>query len=98
MKVTDNTYGYTFTPKKSAANRHTGSVSFGQNSEISKKASDAISYAAKAKIAAESVPEGYEGAHRLILALKNNPEYVNIRNILDEYAFGVAELPGMLHR
>ena len=86
MKVTDNTYGYTFTPKKTAANRHTGSVSFGQNSEISKKASDAISYAAKAKIAAESVPEGYEGAHRLILALKNNPEYVNIRNILDEYA------------
>ena len=58
---------------------------------VSKNVDTAISGIAKAKIAMDSVPEGYEGSHRLILALKNNPEYTNIKQILDEYAFNYIE-------
>ena len=58
---------------------------------VSKNADTAISGIAKAKIAMDSVPEGYESSHRLILALKNNPEYTNIKKILDEYAFNYIE-------
>ena len=92
MKVSNDPTRYTLLQKQPANKQQPANFSAAQSYTFSQKTSEAVSNIAKAKIAIDSsVPQGYEGAHRFMLALNNNPEYANIKNLLDDSALNYIE-------
>ena len=80
MKISDDRTGYKNIYTTAAAPKKAAAVNVLGANAISRNANDAVCSAAKAKIAID----GYEDACRLVNELVRNPEYRDVKNILDD--------------